>query len=605
MAAPVYASDLVSIISDMASTTGWTALGGGAAGLTAPETDYFIQGSNCISKAGWSTATKGMIYNNGSGITVASGDAVWFWIYFWAPNSMAVENGAPGGMQAVIGSGTGAYKAWDVRGSDTLTYGGWVCQPIDPTITADDTTGSPTSTLQYFGATANVPSTGPSKGNPLGIDAMRYGRTFTSTNGDVNGYATFAGAATYNDDISRRYGQFQVVDGGYLMQGRFRMGSSGTSVDFRDSNRNIICARVPRVSSTFNEFEVVNASSRVDWTNISVTQLIGSPATASRARFVATNNADINLDSCSFTDCGTMNFGTIGSVISTTFRRCDLVTAAGATFDKCTFAVTNDSVKAVSASSPANAALITNSTFISGGTKHGLEITGTAANMTLTNVTWSGYAGTDGSTGNEAVYVNIASGSMNLTISGGTVPSVRTAGATVTVVTSSVTTSLTTTKTDGTALGSCQVLVYATSGGPLPANVTVTISNSGTTATVTHTGHGMITNDYVLIKGASHYQNNGVFQITKINNDSYSYTMGSAPGSSPTGTIKATFVALTGTTNATTGIISMSRSFSSNQPVLGWARKSTSAPYYKTATISGTINSSTGVSLTAVLIPDE
>jgi hypothetical protein len=127
---------------------------------------------------------------------------------------------------------------------------------------------------------------------------------------------------------------------------------------------------------------------------------------------------------------------------------------------------------------------------------------------------------------------------------------------------------------------------------------------SGTTATVTHTSHGMLTNDKVLIEGASLIQNRGVFTITVTGPNAYTYTMDTAPGSNPTGTILSTWTALYGTTDVN-GQISMSRVFSVNQPVTGWARKSTSSPYYKTGPISGTISSSDGLSLTALLLSDE
>ncbi|KKS87951.1 MAG: hypothetical protein UV64_C0035G0001, partial [Parcubacteria group bacterium GW2011_GWC1_43_11b] len=389
MAAPTYASDLTDLLIDMSSTTGWTALGGGASGLVAPETDFFIQGSNCISKAGWSSATKGMIYNVGSGQTVGSGKAVFMWIYYWAPNSMATETS--GGMQLLIGSATTAFKQWYVRGSDTLTYGGWVCAVVDPTLAANATTGSPSSTLQYFGAQVNVPGAGPSKGQPLGVDAFRHGRDFTCTNGDVsNGYATFTGAATYNDDVSRRYGQFQAIDGGYLQQGRFLMGNSSTVVDFRDSNKFILIARTTKVSSSFNTFEVQNASSRVNWTNISITAL----GTTSRGNFVTTDNADINFDGCVFTDMGTFGFQSGSTILNSTFRRCNLVTQSSAVFDSCTFEATNDSVKAVLSNNPAN---ISNCTFISSGTKHAIEIT-TAGTYSFAGNTFTGYATANDST---------------------------------------------------------------------------------------------------------------------------------------------------------------------------------------------------------------
>jgi hypothetical protein len=111
------------------------------------------------------------------------------------------------------------------------------------------------------------------------------------------------------------------------------------------------------------------------------------------------------------------------------FTNCPSVTTTGSTISGSTF--TNSPI---SVSSPANAALISSSTIAKNtGTAHGITITGTAADITLTGLTFTGFASSNGSTGNEAIYVNIASGTMTINISGGTTPSIRTAGATVTV----------------------------------------------------------------------------------------------------------------------------------------------------------------------------
>lgn len=83
-----------------------------------------------------------------------------------------------------------------------------------------------------------------------------------------------------------------------------------------------------------------------------------------------------------------------------------------------------------------------------------------------------------------------------------------------------------------------------------PASVT-SITNSGATATVTQTAHGYVTGDWVLIQGASLAANNGSFQVTNTGANTYTYTMGSSPGSNPTGTItalKATLVVGSGVT---------------------------------------------------------
>ncbi len=604
MAAPTYASDLSDIVTDMASTTGWTALGGGASGLVAPETDFFIQGSNCISKAAWTAATKGMIFGAGAGVTVPSGKALFYWWYYWAQNSLDTE--ANGGVQMLIGSSAAAFKQYYLKGSDTDIYGGWINDAVDPTLAADATTGAPSATLQFFGVQCKVVG-GPTKGQPLGIDAIRYGRDFTCTNGDLaNGYATFAGAATFNDNISRRYGQFQAIDGGYLMKGRFLMGSSGTAVDFRDSNRSITIQNTKKVGSTFNTFEVQNASSNVSWTNINIAAL----GTVSRGEFVVTDNATIAKNTCVFTDMGAFTYKSSSTLTNCTYRRCNLITQGGATFSGCTFDSTNDSTRAVTAD---NASLFSSCKFVSSGTKHGLEIRPTGAgpfNYTLSACTFTGYAGSDGSTGNEAVYINPVTGSANITLNitnGGTTPSIRLAAGysgTFTLVTGSVTITITVKTTTGTAIQNALVYIEAATGGPFPYQVTVTITRSGSTATVSHTGHGLSTGDYVKIKGANQPEYNGAFSITKIDANSYSYTVSGTPATPATGTIKSTFVVLDALSNVS-GVASVSRSFPSDQPITGRVRKASGSPYYKDGLITGTITTTAGFTATVQLVRDE
>jgi hypothetical protein len=424
MAAATYTSDLTDIITDMASTTGWTAIGGGAAGLVAPETDFYKQGNNCISKAGWSSAIKGIIYNNGSGVTIPSGKALFVFVEYWAPNSLAAE--ASGGIRVIIGSGTGAYNQWYVSGSDYMGLERFPCLLVDPTVSADTTTGSPTSTLQYFGALANVPSSGPSKGQPLGIDAIRYGRDYTCEFGDVgNGYATFAGAAAYNDNITRQYGQFTSIRGGYLMLGGFLMGSATNAVDFRDSNKVISIGRAPRVASDFHRFEVRNASSRVDWTNISISAL----GTNSKGYFSCVDNADVNIDACTFTDMSTFTFQSNSTITDTVFRRCGQITQGGAAISGCQI-IENTASPALVVS---DFSVLSDTHFVSDGTGHALQIA-SAGTYSFSGLTFDGYAGSNGSTGNEVVNVTASSGTVTINVSGGgDTPTYQTAGATVVI----------------------------------------------------------------------------------------------------------------------------------------------------------------------------
>jgi hypothetical protein len=154
------------------------------------------------------------------------------------------------------------------------------------------------------------------------------------------------------------------------------------------------------------------------------------------------------------------------------------------------------------------------------------------------------------------------------------------------------------------AIQGARVLLLADSGGPKPSDETVTITNSGTTATVSHTAHGLETGDKVQIKSASLAANNGIFTATVTDANTYTYTMSSSPGSNPTGTIKATFVALSDTTDSV-GEATATLSLTDDQPITGRVRKATSGTLYKTASVVGTIDAIDGFSTNILMIEDQ
>jgi hypothetical protein len=85
--------------------------------------------------------------------------------------------------------------------------------------------------------------------------------------------------------------------------------------------------------------------------------------------------------------------------------------------------------------------------------------------------------------------------------------------------------------------------------------------------------------------------------------DEYEYTMLSTPGSSPTGTIKSTFVALYGLT--VSGEVTTQRVYGLDQPVTGWIRKSSGSPFLQEAPLDGIVDAADGFTATGVLISDE
>jgi hypothetical protein len=82
--------------------------------------------------------------------------------------------------------------------------------------------------------------------------------------------------------------------------------------------------------------------------------------------------------------------------------------------------------------------------------------------------------------------------------------------------------------------------------------------------------------------------------------------MQDTPATSPAaGSPKVTFVVINADTNSS-GNASGSFSWLGNQPVSGRVREAPapSGPYYKTAPISGTIDSASGLAVTIQMIPD-
>ena len=116
----------------------------------------------------------------------------------------------------------------------------------------------------------------------------------------------------------------------------------------------------------------------------------------------------------------------------------------------------------------------------------------------------------------------------------------------------------------------------------------------------------MATNDKILLRGITDKTEDiGVHQITVSDANTYTYTTTDSGSTSYTGTIECTFVALDGTTNATTGILSTTRVYSSDQPVVGWTRKATTAPYFKQGDLSGSISATDGYDVPSVMASDE
>lgn len=610
MAAPTYATDLLTYtdattITGLAEPTGMLQLDG--AGIV--DSDLAIYGTVCISEAMRKNGLGAIVYT-GTAPTWTAGSTCYFaWFKWFAPNSLGTKI-AQGGIRMLVGSTSADYRGWYVGGSDTYAYGGWKNFVVDPTQTglATQTQGTPTTTYNTVGIGVNTPTTSPSKGNSFTMDIIRYGRgEIRFTNGDLaNGYATFNGMSLVNDNpTTGRWGLFQDQGGSYLWKGLMSLGITATAVDFRDSNVVINIDNTEFVATNFNRIAVNNASSNVLWTSIAISSL----GTRSKGQFEMVANATVFKDTCIFNNMDTFIYQSNASILNTSYNRCGTVTAGGAGFSGCTF----DSSVSASTTTTTDLANFFDCNFISDGSNHAITLTSIGGgSMDWKNNLENYVAGSAGSpvtptsTGNEAIYVNVASGTLTInSFAGYTVPSIRTAGATVNIVVAPVATTITVTDINTSAvIVGARVFLEAFSGATGNYRESVTITRATSTATVTHTSHGLITGDKVRIIGAVQTEYNGVHTITVTTANAYTFTVSGTPTTPATGTITSTTVYIDDVTNGS-GVISDTRSFSSSQPVRGRVRRATSGTLYKTSPIVATINSANGLDLSIQMIPDE
>ena len=272
MAVPSYTHDLLDWIAD-ADTAAWGELVGAIAGGAPDEadTESALQGTNSCSQSQNTTALCSMCRILAAPITLSAGQVFLVWHGHGVATSLLSY--AAGGLRLAVATTLTDWKAWAVGGNDIppFPYSKWVNNPIDPTITAEYTNGTPpTGATNIYGVgSMSQLSQAVAKGQPHIVDIIRYGRAEARFNGgETANYATFDGFATLNDASSARWGLIQSTTGGYLWKGLMTLGYT-SAVDFRDSNKSIFVQDTRKVASGFNKIEIRQTGSRVDWTGIS------------------------------------------------------------------------------------------------------------------------------------------------------------------------------------------------------------------------------------------------------------------------------------------------------------------------------------------------
>lgn len=423
MTVPSYSTDLSTF--DLCENNGGTfgEFTGMADGGTPDDTDIDdpIQGSymtsaSCSLKVG---ELQSIYADYGSGVTVPTDGAILIWNKFDAGGLLATQ--ANGGVRIVIGTSASVWSAWKAGGYDRIPnpYGGWYNYAINPTARTADYTNGTITTYNLAGMAISLTAAGPTKGQPFKIDAIRYGRCsiIFEYGNSTDGYANFSDAAAKNDANDgtngyNKWGLFSVYGGGYLWKGRMQIGTTSNACEFQDSNAFILIDAVENCTSGFNLIEINHASTVVVWNNV----IFKALGTVSPGAFIMNADADLTFNSCQFTDMSTFVFDSNASINDNIFRRCGQITQAGGSFDGCSFI---DCTAAVSLLVD-DPDVISDCYFESDGSNHAIRLTSACAgnSYTLTDLVVSGYASSDGSTGNEVIY-NDSGGAVTINIDGG------------------------------------------------------------------------------------------------------------------------------------------------------------------------------------------
>lgn len=574
---------------------------------------------------------------------------------------------ASGGMKLVVSSSTETgtstptvYSEWYLGGNDYYPVGpnGWYFFCVDTRKTPSNTVGggASLSTTRRIGVgIANLGALGTIKGEPFYLDAMWYGRPLYTLTGD--GVLT----ADWDDFITESEttvadGLIQDIGGAYHLRCGIQFGTDAqtSTTTFADaSGKSMIFKRVLYHTGTvyadaltYSDIYKIEGYGAASF-NTSVT--FGSVVGSGDARQGVLGGSIKSEDSTNIT--WSLNFQTdIAHLSAAKFYGIEFQGAKGGLlFDGKTTAAdssvisvnfinsgavglgdSNDGVELLNAAiidplgdtnnyglhfdqTPAvgvlthrvkNISLITSGTpstqymlqFDHAGdyelTLNNVQVFGSFTSGTL----WHGI----NSGSNADVTIN-AQGTTNLI---GAEFS-NTAGGTMTVVSNPVTTTVTcrNINTD-VAIEGAAVTVRAGAVGPLPFEDSVTIAQTGGTATVTHSAHGFSVGQQVEIEGADQNNYNRIKTIlTTPTANSYTFAVDSGTVSPATGTITATAIVINGLTNAS-GVISDTRAIATDQDISGYSAKGTGLDLYKRTPISTTIDSANGVSQTVLMQPD-
>lgn len=409
------------------NATSITGIGGGQGASVEP--DFFIQGTES-----WSRRISGTGAVGGFGVvgTVSLGTAEH--AYVWALNITPglSQSITTGGQFVAIGASGNAYDQYYVNGSEG-TVGGWICYPVDPTLTADATVGNRAGSNNFMGG--GLTTTSNTNRPNLGVDAIRYGTGIDSSGGgtpDPN--LDFDSVATQNDLTANQWGILAAQSGGFSLQGELRIGIDDASSPSTWSDTDAVLTKPNNNPAGVNQKTATNFSGitlRGGGTTATFTGCLFISLDATDRGFLDCDTATNAVSSGTFTGCTFIDWGAIGGRSTVLFDETQFKNCAGMILNQSQ--VTDSSFQACDpVDVGTNIDLISGTSFISGGTGHAITTSVDTGSLSFVGNTFSGYGAN--TTADSAINFTATTGTVDLNISGGgNTPTFTSAGVTVNI----------------------------------------------------------------------------------------------------------------------------------------------------------------------------
>lgn len=579
-------------IDDADANTDWTE-------FDVADADIKKEGSNAMSGILRADQDVGYV-DKGSPIS-CSGEHLRLWIN--TINAPYMEDEAGGGYEVYVSDGTNTDYI-TIFGSDTYP-GGWVNVVVDCALF---TTVNPAN-VDTWGIRANHHTNAKNAINTW-VDFFRYTDGYYITGGTSGDKVRLSDIAIADKGTTTLYGYgiVEEYEDNYFASGEIQIGNGTTTTYFEMDADVLTFTNKPVADGLYKlngdgsgcDIVIVNstikASGTGDDNRFDVDMSTGSPGS-------------VSITDSVFIRGGTFVFASGQTVTGNTFNNCQQITAGGADFTGSkvlTSAVAADGYALYWDETTDPNGELDDMEFSIGSNAHHAIYFGASipSSITLTGISFSGFNASD-SQNDSTLYFADTGGTITLNLVGcsGNI-SVKTAGCTVVKVINPVAFTITVLdKNTKSAVQYAWVTIWATATGDLPYQDSVSIARSGSTVTVTHTAHGLSTNHWVEIEGCTETEYNGIWQITKIDDDSYSYQINTTPSSPATGSPKSTAIIINAETDGS-GQVSDTRSYTADQGYDGKVLKGSWDPVYEEYPISGTLDKDTGVAMTALLIPD-